>query len=441
MHTRATGVIGTGLKLHASVDREFLGLSDDEADEIEATIEREHRIWAESQDSDSERTLNFYEQQELAWRAADENGDHFILLTRNEGAGPYSLALQHIEADRCSNPGYAPDSDTLIAGVEKDAAGAPIRYHFSDQHPGAIRRTKLSWTARPAFSSETGRRLTLHLYRKLRTGQTRGVPTLAPVIEPLKQADRYFDAELDAAVKNALWAILVQTETGDGLAGLNYGDWRETRKEFYQQTPVNLKDGSSGVLGLFPDDTVQSFDPSRPNAAFEPFVNAAFSLIGVALELPHEILVKRFQSSYSAARAAIIQAIAFYLGRRVWIARNLCQPVHETLMREAVLMGRIRAPGFLADPMIRAAYCGAEWVGDAFGQIDESKAVGAAADRVAAGFSTQRRETAALTGEDWDKVQRQRAKEIRKAGASGAPSGEPESAEDLDRRDREAATA
>jgi len=438
IHTKVSSVVGTGLKLQAAVDREFLRLSDKDADQWEAQAEREFRFWGNSQDCDVERTLCFAEQQDLVFRAALEAGDHFVMETAVARPGRvHRLTLQHIEADRVCNNGNRADTDRLIAGVRKDTYGAPVAYQVVDSHPMSRYRKGATWTELPAFSA-SGSRITHHLYRKLRVGQTRGVPDLATVIEPLKQLDRYTDAELDAAVKTALWAMLVKTETGGGLAGMNYGAWIETRKEFYKDAPVNLKDGSSGVLNLLPDDDVQAFNPERPNTAFEPFVQSIFAQIGVALELPQDVITKRFQASYSAARAALMQAWQFFMGRRAWLARNFCQPVYESLIYELVISGRIAAPGFLADPMIRAAYCGAEWIGDAPGQIDETKAVSAAKERIEIGVSTLKRETAALTGEDWEKTRRQRDKELRSGGdvQPGVATDQP-SADDLDRADRQ----
>jgi capsid protein len=69
---------------------------------------------------------------------------------------------------------------------------------------------------------------------------------------------------------------------------------------------------------------------------------------------------------------------------------------------EAVSIGRIRAPGFFGNPVIRQAYCGAIWVGDAPSQIDPVKEVEAAGKRVELGFSTMDEETVALTGGDFE---------------------------------------
>jgi capsid protein len=66
--------------------------------------------------------------------------------------------------------------------------------------------------------------LVIHLLDVDRIAQTRGVPMLAPVIEALKQLDRYAEAELMAAVVSAFFTVFIKTD-GDGspvegLAGM-----------------------------------------------------------------------------------------------------------------------------------------------------------------------------------------------------------------------------
>lgn len=446
IHTKVQGVVGTGLAYHAAIDREALRLDDAAADAWEAQAERLFRAWAESPESHVKRSLDFYQQQDIAFRAVLGAGDHFVQLTQTGGSAlPFRLALQHIAAARVSNPHRAFDAAALAQGIERDAAGAPVAYHIADAHPDSIRDYAVSWQRLPAFNAATQRRQVLHLYRALDDDQLRGVPDLAAVIEPLKQLDRYTDAEIDAAVKNSLFAMLVKSPTGNGLAGFGaIDDWAEHRSGYYKQRPLALKEGAANILSLFPDDEVQSFDPSRPNTGYDPFVQSVFKQIGVALELPYEVLTKAFQSSYSAARAALLQAHAFFNGRRVWLASSFCQPVLAAFIDEQVAAGRLAAPGYFADPLIRAAYLGSEWVGDAAGQIDETKAVAAAAARVELGISTLKRETAALTGEDYDAIRRQREKEQRQgatalgadpSAARPAPAVPVRSAEELDAED------
>ena len=431
VNSKVTSVIGSGLKLNASIDREALKLTDDAADAWEAQAEAEWRLFASSPNCDLARTLTFAEQQALAWRAVLESGDHFIprvSLTRPRGDWPFRFALQHLEADRCSNPEGKRDSASLIAGVEKDSFGAPVRYHFSKLHPGATRYPgqSQSWSAVPAFGDRTGSRVCLHLYRQLRTGQTRGIPDLAPVLTVLKQLDRYCDAEVDRAVKSALFLAFVTTSDGEGLAAMAPVEYTSDRGEFYREKKFDLD--HSSVAALFPGDKIEFSDPKAPNAAADSFLATFTRLIGAALELPHEVLTQHFQSSYSAARGALLLAWQFFQGRRVWLAQALCQPVYEWVLTDAISQGRLQAPGFFADPFARQAWLGAEWIGDAPPILDENKAIQAAEGRLNLGISTRKAETAALTGADYDQVRRQREKEARQEAASPTLTPEPTAA-------------
>jgi lambda family phage portal protein len=164
-------------------------------------------------------------------------------------------------------------------------------------------------------------------------------------------------------------------------------------------------------LDLRPGEDVTFADPKSPNPVFDVFVQSIFRQIGVSLEIPFEVLVKHFTASYSAARAALMEAWRFYLNRRTFISTYFCQPVYEAWMEEAVALGRLSAPGFFSDPMIRRAYLSAEWIGDAPGTIDPKKEVEAATGRVALGISSRKDECMQLTGKVWDNVNRQLAME------------------------------
>jgi capsid protein len=88
--------------------------------------------------------------------------------------------------------------------------------------------------------------------------------------------------------------------------------------------------------------------------------------------------------------------------RRGWFANDFCQPIYELWLSEAVALGRIKAPGFFNDPLIKKAWCNAEWIGPAQGMLDPTKEVEAATKRVEQGYSTRERETTELTGGNWD---------------------------------------
>lgn len=428
IHTKVTNVVGTGLRLQSSIDRDVLGMADEEADAWEAGTEREFRLWAESQECDAARTLNFYQHQELVFRAVLESGDCFVLMPFIERPGsPYGMKLMGVEGDRVSNTDNVRDTSTLSGGVERDENGAPVSYHILNVHPGSDKSyQEKRWVQAPAFGANTGRRNVIHLYRMLRYGQTRGVPDLAPVIELVKQLDKYADNEIQRSVVSSLFTAFIRTETGEGLAGLDPTQFVKESNAYYNDHKVEL--GAGSTVQLYPDDKVDFADPSAPNTAAESFLRIFHEQIGVALELPYEVLVKHYTSSFSAAQAALLEAWKFFSARRQWLSDTFCGPVYDNWMVEAVARGRIAAPGFLEDDAIRAAYLGAAWVGPPRQHIDVVKQNKGDAEAEDRGWKTGA-QNAAERGNDWEKVQKQRQKEKRMAGEASGPGG-PEAPEE-----------
>lgn len=412
INTVVTNVVGTGLKLQARVDRDaltgILGTTDAEFDAWERAAEREFRTWADSTDCDVTRTQDFAGLQELVFRSTLMSGD--VLAVRRFVDRPglrLSTALQAVEGDRLANPLGQRDTSEMAGGVRRDAYGAPISYRILRQHPGDPVNNTQEADEIAAFGP-SGLRQVYHLFHKARPGQTRGVPYLAPVIESLKQLDQYREAEMMAAVIGAMFTVFIKTEDGEGLAPM-----QPTAETGGATSDKDFKLSPGAMLNLLPNESVEFANPGRPNVAFDPFTQAILRQIGVALELPFEILIKHFTASYSAAQAALVEAWKFFRARRSWMATTFCQPVYEAVIFEAVARGHLSAPGFMGDPFIRAAYLGSQWVGPPRGQINQQVEVKAARERVDMGITTLAHETAEMTGEDWERNHAQAVKEHR----------------------------
>ncbi|GAV24798.1 phage portal protein [Carboxydothermus islandicus] len=422
LKTYRTNVVGFGLRLKAQIDAEFLGMDPEEADEWEKTAEREFALWAK--DCDATRMMDFYEMQALVFLSMLMSGDVFCALPMIQRPGnPYLLKISLIEADRVCNPPEITD-DKVRGGVEVDQYGAPVAYYIAQKHPlDKYTMGKNKWIRVPAFGEKTGRRNILHIMEFERPGQRRGVPILAPVIETLKQLTRYSEAELMAAVISGMLTVFITSNTPETPLGESIP--LEQQIDTADQNSYEL--GNGAIIALAPGEDVKEVNPNRPNTAFDSFVTSMCRQIGAALEIPHELLIKHFTASYSASRAALLEAWKAFKMRRTWLAAKFCQPIYEEFLIEAVARGRIKAPGFFDDPVIRMAYSGAEWYGPSQGQIDPLKEVNAAALRVKEGFSTRAREAAELTGSDFERIVRQRAREermMREGGLTGGPTGE-----------------
>ncbi len=409
--TSATHVVGTGIACNPQIDAEFLGLSEEDATAWQLDTRRRFKAWAESPDCDLGRFLNFYGIQDLALRGTMGRGDIFIITPRvqRKGAKRPKLTLQLVEADRVCNPKRGQDTDVLTDGVEHDpATGEAIAYHFADRHPGDLRGKGIEWSRVEARGNATGRRNVLHLFRQLRPGLRRGVPILAPVIEPIKQFTTYTSAELQAAITSGLFSLFVKMDP------TAFGELFDDEAQSLIAAKSSQWSGeieSGKAVNLLPGESIETSNPGRPNAEFDNFTTSCLRQIGMAIGIPYEVLVMHFQSSYSAARGALLMAWRFFMSWRDWLATYMCQPIYELWLADEVAAGAIKAPGFFADEIIRHAWCAAQWVGDGPGSIDPVKEVAAAKDRVALGISTLQAESILHDGVDWETKHRQTIKE------------------------------
>ena len=158
---------------------------------------------------------------------------------------------------------------------------------------------------------------------------------------------------------------------------------------------------------MLPGEEIDNPAPGRPNVNFGPFVDSISTQLGMALQVPREVLFKVFASSYSAARAALLEAWRHFRLCRVWLATNYCQPVYEAWVDREVSIGRIAAPGYFSDPLIRLAYLSSEWRGDAPGSINPLDEARAAKLRLDMRLTSRADEKMEYDGGDWEATVKQ----------------------------------
>lgn len=425
--TTRTNVIGAGLKLKSQIDFEVLGMEQEDAENWESQVEREFNLWSESIFCDAMQMNNFYELQQIAFISFLMSGESFVTLPfRKNPNSPYQLRVNLIEADRICSP-TGTNNDRIINGVELDQHGAVTYYHIAQFHPLAKGFGEKKWTKIEKFGRNTGRQNVLHLMEAERPEQRRGVPMLSPAIESIKQLGRYSEAELMAALVSSMYTVFIKSENPNEPP---FGEVISDDDRVDDQDEYSYELGAGAIVSLAENESIEQANPMRNNSTFDGFVKAVCRQIGSALEIPYELLLKHFTSSYSASRAALLEAWKMFRMRREWMAARFCQPIYEEWLIEAILLGRIDAPGFFDDPIIRKAYTRAEWNGPSQGQIDPLKEVNAAAKRVDEGFSTRARETAELTGGDFWRNVPQRIRE-EKAMIEGGIKVEGQQAEEV----------
>lgn len=413
--TNRTNVVGTGLRLNPKINEEVLGISPEDAEAWEKNVKAEFALWADTKDScDATGINNFYGLQQLALLSWLSSGDVFATLTfeKTTPMQPYGLRIHLIEADRIGTPGAAvsqalmytegtaENGNRIHDGAEVDASGRVVAYYVRNTYPFQATTDITHWQRVEAYGARTGLPNIIHVMNSERPDQYRGVTMLAPVIEQLQQLKRYTNSELMSALVESFFTAFIKTTEDASENPFNEAlPTDDEPREQYDPNEYLMGPGQINVMN--PGEDVAFADPKRPASGFQGFVNAIAKQIGAALEIPADLLLKEFNSSYSASRAALLEAWKSFRMYRAWFTDDFCKPIYKVWLYEAVARGRVEAPGFFTDPKVQAAWLGADWIGPSQGQLDPEKEMNAEVMAIQNGFSTYEDSTARLNGGDW----------------------------------------
>jgi len=453
LRRKVINVIGPGLMMQSRVDREFLGLSDEQADKFETSFEREFDMWGESLACDFDGINMFGEMQSLIYLNVLLNGDIFFMLPwRDSPESPYEVSVKLIDSDLVRDP-YNKGNRDIQGGVEKNAAGQVVAYHvanfyeneYEKTHTGSIQKSTVfdfvnTMGGSPSINvegrtydikripvfDEQGNRQIFHIMNGERVGQRRGMPVFAPVIDALKQMTRLADAELMNALVASYFTVFVkdmsglgalmqegfvpsETTTGGGGDGPNQPQVAKSEGDEF-----DVEMGSGNVVYVDDKKDITLADPRKVDGQFEKFFDVLAMQVCAAANEPAEEALLKFQTSYTAAKAASNQACKAHFVDRWKIDRRFCSICSNEVLREGALKGRIDAPGYFDDMATARAWGRSTWVGTGQGQLNPKDEAQAAVIKVNNKLSTREEEYMADRGGRWDSAMDRYARENKK---------------------------
>ncbi len=432
IQTLCDNIIGSTQRLNATPDYRLLDWTLDQSRDWSNTTEAKFRSWADSTACDATDTQTLLGLSHQALRGCLLNGDAIALpLWLPEPGADWSTRLMLLESDRLCTPTHLQNTDNIRGGIEYNPHGQPIAYHILRRHPGDIfmygSRATLEWDRIPAKNS-FGRRQVIHLHDKERTGQSRGKPIATVIMRELRMAGDYAHNELSASVTNSIVAAFLETDLDTNSASALFGQdpsttWAQNTEYAKASGLTTKKMSSGGIVTLPPGTKINTIAPGRPNASFEAFMLASLRNIAAGLNIPYELLVKDFsKTSYSSARASMLEAWRYFNNRRRWLTETWLKPVYELWLEEAINTGHIQAPNYYSH---KYAYSRARFIFGGRGWVDPVKEAQAALIRIQAGLSTMEKECAEQ-GEDYEEILDQQAIEMAMRKERGLPAINPQ---------------
>ena len=393
----ASNLVGDGIKPSSLI-------------EDPALRDRVQRLWlAWTDEADADGLTDFYGLQAMVAREMFVAGECFVRLRprRAEDGLLVPLQLQLLQSEMLPFDATetAANGNRIRCGIEFDAIGRRVAYHFRSRHPGDS-------TDQGMVTSETVRvpaEEVLHIYRPIDAGQIRGLPHVAPAMVRLFLLDQYDDAELDRKKTAAMFAgFITKTAPEEQLMG-------EIEATDDSGATVSLEPGTLQVL--LPGEDVKFSSPADVGGGYEAFQYRTLLSVSASLGLPYHLVTGDVrQANYSSLRAELVE-----FRRRVEqlqhgvIAHQLCRPVWARWLETAVLSGALDLPDFARSP---ARYRPVNWIPPRWDWVDPLKDIQAQVLAMEAGIIS-RRKVVEATGYDIEEIDRENAADAKRAAELG----------------------
>lgn len=383
-------VIGNGLKLESEpnakvLKQEGITLNVQEfTDNIEARIS----VLKEARETSYSKMRNFSQEEKRAFTASNNGGAILVIFRIVKGIVNVELIdgihIRHMAGGTDFNPTMLDNGNRVCNGIELSPSGEHVAYWIINHQYENVRIV--------AKSKSTGLRVAV-LYGGMDCGldNTMPIPILAGLFQTLQQMDDYKTTTLQSAKSQNDIAYQVTTQiggndvnpVGDVIArGQNWTPNSDIPHDNFGQPmadKVRVETGKETFL-LGVGQEIKTLAKNEAELYFEAFWKTLFECVCAAAGMPPNVVLKRFDTSFSSARAAIKDWQHSLFLKRYTAGLGFNQPWYELQLDVDIRLGKISAPGYLkafseGNSIVLAAYRKARWVGDNVPEIDEKKEV------------------------------------------------------------------
>lgn len=430
-----TPAVGCGLQPQATLPFKLLGITEAQATLIEEAIEWVWEVWCRQ--CDWSNRLHFQDMQHLGLRTMLTQGDLLqFTIMQEEPTKLLALQLQEVHPGRLGTPMgmSATDASTDVRdGVKLDERGRAVGYYIGQPSTSMAGLSgQLGWgehVYQPAYAGH--RKLVFHCFRPLFAEQVRGRSVLEPGLKLFRQLNDALDYELVAQIITAAFPLFIERQQPGmpavsnlraggmapgmpGLPGTGAGRIEPNAPPMAMGHRPNYGVEPGGWLVGDVGDKPHVLQSNRPGGNFNSFLEVIMRAMAASTGQTYETLTRDFsKTTYSSARAALLEAWRTILYYRDFLQRHYCQPIWAMVWEEAWLRGLLPIPAGAVDfydaPHLWTA---ATWMGPARGYIDPVKEVEANIMAVRA-LMKNMVDVHAEQGRDWRDSLRQSSRERR----------------------------
>lgn len=293
--------------------------------------EKAAKLWSEFSECPDVRGLDdFTGVLKLLVRSEARDGDVGVIKLDK---GKHSGKLQLIEADQIKSPAGEQRVDArMVDGVQLGSRGEPVVFHVIDEDKSFDRRreTRQGVVATKPIPAEKF----LFLAARKRIGQTRGITSFAQSAWIFEQLDKVVEAVTITARMAACFGVIIKRPGGfPGMSQVTGGSGDSYRN-------MNMEPGMWKYLEY--GEEISTLSPSQPHQDLVEFITLLTRFLGLAFSLPLELVLLDFsKTTYSSARAALLQAQRAFRSVQMYYINRFCKPIYRWKVDEWVAKGEL----------------------------------------------------------------------------------------------------
>jgi capsid protein len=428
-----TWVIGSGLKLQAEPVNTVLNSEKitPPGEEFNELVEARFSVYAKSTCIDYSGMQNLHLKAEETFLNAIIGGDVLVILRYVNK----QLKIQLVDGCHVQTPMTTSDyfndarkiGNTIKHGIELSPSGEHVAFFV--RKAGSFQYEKIQ-----AKGKASGLTMAFLVYgSKYRLDNHRGMPLIARVLETLKKLERYKEATVGSAEERQKIAYAIvhkEFSSGEGLYG-NMAAKAFDVGNAANQLPIDVN-GTQLANNVAASTNKQTFNmpvgadmkilESKNELFFKDFYTVNIGLVCAALGIPPEVALSKYDSNFSASRAALKDWEHTINVNRSKFSFQFYQKIYNAWLEIEILKNKVQAPGFLiaktqGNDYVINAYRNARFIGANVPHIDPLKEV--EAERLKLGvtgasipLTTVEKATEALNGGESDSNLKQYAKEL-----------------------------
>lgn len=388
-------VVDTAIKLRATIDADALGISDDDAEKWNSRTSKMFHNYMLDRGCVRSQMYNGYSAQRLFMNAKMTDNDTYVRFYFEDE--PDELSPVSFEFIDClsidGNGGFYTDGRfNYDDGITRDSRGREISYRVSRM----LANGNYEYVDVPAKSGS--RIMMWHGFVPTQISQVKGISQFSHMLQEFCDMGSFRKAHVDKAIAQAGLAITVYSDSDNApISPLPTGDMTSpagTRaSDIYGSSTLTEAEiasiddglnidvvndfsrktaGSMAVVMAGGKDKIQSIQNTAPVTGYDKFVDSFVSQLSASSGMGVEILLQKFNSNYSASRAALIMFYRKAEIERHKIDEDFITPIYKNWLAEEIALGRIKCPGW-SDCIIRNAWLNHICVGASVPNIDPDK--------------------------------------------------------------------